>query len=239
LKVTLRALAVLGEDEDPAVVPLWRWSLGLLAERWQRLTEVVPYPVDESPSLRVGQVPVLLGNVLHVIEELLLAAPERLSGGVSGRVGLGRGGDGLDLGSLLGLKLLPRPVAAFVVRVRRGGKELPFVVATVHRFGGDCAPLLPLSLDCRPVDLEAACKGLDRREKTLLQPHDEEPRSSLRPARRAREALLPRATVLVEEAGEHELGRVIRKPVDDNAHHVPLGKPALHRADVLLEPAHH
>ena len=89
------------------------------------------------------------------------------------------------------------------------------------------------------MDLEAAGKRLDRREKALLQPDDEEPCSRLRPARRARETLLPRGAVLVEEAGERKLRRVVGKAVDNDAYHVPLGKPALHGPDVLLEPAHH
>ena len=56
LQVALRALAVLGEDQDAAVVPLRRRALRLLAEGRQVRAEVLADPVDQPPHLGVGQV---------------------------------------------------------------------------------------------------------------------------------------------------------------------------------------
>ena len=76
LQVALRAFAVLGEDQDAAVVPLRRRALRLLAEGRQIRAEILADPVDEPPDLGVGQVPRLLRDLLHLIEERLLAAPQ-------------------------------------------------------------------------------------------------------------------------------------------------------------------
>ena len=57
LQVALRALAVLGEDQDAAVVPLRRLALRPLAEGRQLRAEVLADPVDQPPGLGVGQVP--------------------------------------------------------------------------------------------------------------------------------------------------------------------------------------
>ena len=67
------------------------------------------------------------------------------------------------------------------------------------------------------MDLEAARERLDRREKTLLQTDDEQSRGRLCPARRAREALLARGAVLVEQARQHELRGVFGQSIDHNA----------------------
>ncbi len=124
LQVALRALAVLGEDQDAAVVPLRRLRPSDACRRAAVRAEVLADPVDEPPGLGVGQVPRLLGDLLHLVEQRLLAAPERFGGGVPRRLGLRGRGDGLDLGRLLGLELLAGPLAALVVGVGRGGEEL-------------------------------------------------------------------------------------------------------------------
>jgi hypothetical protein len=110
---------------------------------------------------------------------------------VSGRFDLRRGGDGLDLGPLLGRELFRRPLAALVVGVGGDSEKLPFPVAHIR---------VALSLHRPPVHLEAPCERLDRRQEALLQPDDEQPRSGLGPARGGREALLARRAVLVEKA---------------------------------------
>ena len=53
-------------------------ALRRLAEGRQVRAEVLADPVDEAPRLGVGQVPRLLGDLLHLVEERLLSAPERL-----------------------------------------------------------------------------------------------------------------------------------------------------------------
>jgi hypothetical protein len=102
---------------------------------------------------------------------------------VSGRFDLRRGGDGLDLGPLLGLELFRRPLAALVVGVGGDSEKLPFPVAHIRVVGNRCSSLFPLSLHRPPVHLEAPCERLDRRQEALLQPDDEQPRSGLGPAR--------------------------------------------------------
>jgi hypothetical protein len=156
-----------------------------------------------------------------------------------GRVGLRRSGYSLDLGSLLGLELLRRPLCALVIGIGRGGEEFCFPVSRLRRIGSLCAPLLPLPLHSYPVDLEAARKRLNRGEEALLQANDKQPRGCLRPARRAGEAFLARRAVLIEEAGQHEIGRFFREAVDHEAHNLALRESALDLADVFLEAAHH
>src|SRR5688572_16145981 len=56
-QVPLRAFAILGEDEHPAVVPLPRCALGLPAEGRKFAAEVVADPVYEPQGLRFGQLP--------------------------------------------------------------------------------------------------------------------------------------------------------------------------------------
>jgi hypothetical protein len=66
-----------------------------------------------------------LGDLLHLIEDRLLPAPERFCRRISGRFGFRVRGDGLDLRRvLLGFLLLVGPLAALVVGVRRGREEL-------------------------------------------------------------------------------------------------------------------
>jgi hypothetical protein len=75
LEVTLRALAILGEDQDPAIVPLRRRALRLLAEGRQPRAEMFTDPINEPAHLSVRQVPGLFGDLLHLGEERLFAAP--------------------------------------------------------------------------------------------------------------------------------------------------------------------
>src|ERR1019366_7677627 len=120
---------------------------------------------------------------------------------ISRRVGLCGGSDTLDLGLLLGLELFRRPLTTLVVGVGRRGEEVRVLVACGDGLGIGCPSLLPLFLHGCTVDLQAACKGLNRRKETLLQADNEQARGGLRPARSACKTLLPRGPVLVEQAG--------------------------------------
>src|SRR6516164_10737706 len=57
LQVALRALAILGEDEDAAIVPFRRISLRRLSKRRQVRTEIPANPVDQVIGLSVGLMP--------------------------------------------------------------------------------------------------------------------------------------------------------------------------------------
>ena len=83
LQIALGPLPVLGEDQHPAVVPGGPITLSQFAEGRQPGAEVFPYPVDKPPHLRVRQVPGLLGDLLHAVQEFLLPAPELLCPWVS------------------------------------------------------------------------------------------------------------------------------------------------------------
>ena len=97
----------------------------------------------------------------------------------------------------------------------------------------------PLLLRRRPVHRQAARERLDRRQQTLLQAHHEQPGGGASPARCAPVALLARLAVFVEQARQHQLGRVVGQARDlDAVDHSPR-EPVLKLADVLLEPAHH
>jgi hypothetical protein len=72
LQVALRALAILCEDEDAAIVPFRGIALYLPAERRHVRTEIPADPVDEVPGLRVGLMPRLLGDLPHPVEKRLL-----------------------------------------------------------------------------------------------------------------------------------------------------------------------
>ena len=76
LQVALRSLAILGEDEDSAVVPArWR-SGGLGAERRQARAHVLADPVDEPARLHVRLMASFVGDRLHPVEQLLLPLPQ-------------------------------------------------------------------------------------------------------------------------------------------------------------------
>ena len=75
-QVALRPLAVLGEDEDTALVPARRPAPRRLAERRQLRAHLVANPVDEPECLRVGHVAGPLGDGLHAVEQRLLSPPQ-------------------------------------------------------------------------------------------------------------------------------------------------------------------
>jgi hypothetical protein len=121
-QIALRALAVFGKDQDAAVVPLRRLALCWLAVRRQFRAEIFADPIDQLPGLGIGQVPRLFGDLLHPVKKRLLPAPVGVRSRISGRFSFRRDSDGLDLCRLLGLELLRRPLAAFVVGVGRGSE---------------------------------------------------------------------------------------------------------------------
>ena len=122
-QMALRAFAVLGEDQDAALVPLRRRARRPLPERRKFRAQPGADPVDEAAGLGVRQVSRPLRDLLHPVEEPLLPAPERFRRGVPGRLGFGRRRHRLDGGVLLGLLFLRGPLGALVVGVRCGGEE--------------------------------------------------------------------------------------------------------------------
>ena len=73
LEVALRVV-VLGEDDDPGVVPPGRRPRACdRPERRQVRAHVLPNPVDQIADPGIGQAPRRLGDLGHLVEELLLA----------------------------------------------------------------------------------------------------------------------------------------------------------------------
>ena len=71
-------------------------------------------------------------------------------------------------------------------------------------------------------------------------PTTSSPAAAWAPSGGAREALLARRAVLIEQTGEHELGRIVGQAVDYDSHRRSrFGKPPWTVPDVLLEPPHH
>jgi hypothetical protein len=117
MKVAL-GVVVLGEDEDPCLIPFRRWSEGLrLSKRGQTGTHILSDPVNEPAYPRIGKATCGLGDLGHLIQVLLLAGG---SAGVSGR-GVQR--SCLDLGFFLGLKFLLGESGSVVVVVDPCGEE--------------------------------------------------------------------------------------------------------------------
>ncbi len=180
----------------------------------------------------------LLGDLPHAVQERQLPLPERLGPLPSRRLGLGLGRHGLDLGGLLGLELLGSPLAPLVVGAGRGGEQVRLRRGRNRLRAAQPTPL-PLPLDCLPVDLQRAGKGLDRGEQSLLQADHEQARRRLSTLRGVREALLPCRSVLVQKVGQDQLRRVGGEPVDREPDNLAPRKTALHLADVLLDAADH
>ena len=240
LQVALRALAVLGEDQDAAVVPLRRRAPRRLAEGRQVRAEVLADPVDEPADLGVGQVPRLLGDLLHPVEQRLLAAPERFGGGVARRLGLGGRGGGLDLGGLLGLELLGRPLAALVVGVGRRGEELPLLGRRLRR--ASAAAACPFS-HCRSTvarwTLRLRAKASIDERRRCCRPTTSSPAAAC--ARR--EVLAKRSSRAVRYSSSRRdstsSGASAGRPSMATRSTIALREAALDVADVLLETAHH
>ena len=74
-EVALRALAVLREDQHAALVPARRRTGRRPAERRQVRAHPLAHPVDQPPGLGVRRVARLLGDLLHPVEQPLLAPP--------------------------------------------------------------------------------------------------------------------------------------------------------------------
>ena len=73
LQVALGALAALGEDQDSPFVPA-RWlPVAAAAGLGQVRAHVLTDPGDQPPRLRVGLVPMTLGDLSHLLEQLSLA----------------------------------------------------------------------------------------------------------------------------------------------------------------------
>src|SRR5262245_38973565 len=106
-------------------------------------------PADEVAQLGVREMPALLGDLLHPVEQPLLAVLRRR---VARCLCFCCGGGSLSFCCLLRLRLLRCPFSTLVVRVRWPGKECP---GRCIRVRGGGAPLLPLPLDRRTVHFQA------------------------------------------------------------------------------------
>ena len=261
-----RAHHVLGEDEHPAVVPPGGLSDHRRPEVRQLRAHVLADPADQAPRLGVRPRAGVVGHLAHPIQQAQLLPPERLGRGVAFDLRLGVAVGRLDLellplgigglGLLGELALLVGPddgvhVPRRVV-VRAGGREKPqpagLPAVRLGDFRGCGArpgtgppphPLLPVPLHRLPMSFQTHGERLDRREQTLLQPHHQEPGGRPATGCRGRETPVAQGPVVVEQARQDQLGRVLRQPVDHHRHHDALGKPAHLLADVLLEAPHH
>ena len=98
----------------------------------------------------------------------MLPVPKCLCGSVSLGTSLGRGSHGFYLGRLFGFELLLRPLGPLVVCVRRGREEMSILFQSLASFCPNLFCLLPVTLNRLPMDLQAACEGLSRRQQALL-----------------------------------------------------------------------
>src|SRR5258708_37837673 len=74
LQVALRALAILREDQNAAVIPRGDCALHLAAEWWHSGAHALAYPVHQTPPFCVGSVAGCLDSCLLPIEKWLVAA---------------------------------------------------------------------------------------------------------------------------------------------------------------------
>ena len=165
LEVALRALAVLGEDQHPPLVPRRRrppsrgWPNGGRPGHWfARIQSSRREHLVRRADARVASA---ISSIWS--SSACSRAPERGGGLVARRGRLGASRDDLELDDLVGLELLPGPVAALVVGARRRDQERGLAVDLVgvrrRRLAAACCPL---ALDGPAVDREAAGERLDR-----------------------------------------------------------------------------
>ena len=142
------------------------------APRWPRVGHMCSRnPVEEATDPGVGQAAARLGDLGHLVEQLLFARKQ----GLGRRIGQrpeGRRGRRLDLGLFLRLELFFTERGAVVVavdgpgeQIEAAGAELCGLRVVLHR--------VPLPLHGPAVDAERAGEGLDRGEQALLQPGDQ------------------------------------------------------------------
>ena len=241
LQVALRPLAVLGEDQDAAVVPLRRRALRLLAEGRQVRAEVLADPVDEPRESwrRAG------GASSRRSPASGRGAPARWRHSASAAASRGDSASAAAVtasicGRLLGLELLGRPLAALVVGVGRGGEEL----APACRLPSQprLAAASPFS-HCRST---VARWTFRLRAKASI----DERRRCCRPTTSSPAAACARRVVLAKRSSRAvrysssrrdstSSGASSGRPSMATRTTIRFGKAALDLADVLLEAAHH
>ena len=215
--------------------------LGALAERRQVRAQVLADPVDQRADLGVGQVP---------------RAARRSP--ASGRGAPARGARALPPSASRGGSASAAAVTASICAASSASsssasssarsssasgavvKQLLGSRLASARAGCRRLRLVPLPLDGRAVDVEAAGERLDRGEQPLLQADDEQARrrpacGATSPAKRSSRAVRYSSRRRESTSSGASAGRPSMAIADD----VALREAALDRADVLLEPADH
>ena len=167
-QIALSALAVLREDQHPPLVPRRGSALGPRTKLGETRAQILSKPVHQAPHLGIRQVPTLLGDLLHAVEELLFAAPEPLRRRISLAARLGRDRHRLHLRLLLSRQLVFIPLAALVVRIWHSRQEGLLLAHACNRRRLLLLLPLPLTYDCVAMDLQGAGEGLDRGQQPLL-----------------------------------------------------------------------
>ena len=123
-------------------------------------------PVEQGADPRIGLPTGGLGDLGHLVEQLLLASEQGRGGRVGRRPERGRGG-GLDLGVFFCLQLLLRERGPVVVAADRRREQVEGTGA--QRCLGGGLRCFPLPLHGPAVDAQRAGEGFDGREQPLLQ----------------------------------------------------------------------
>ena len=127
----------------------------------------------------VGQAASGLGDLGHLVQQLLLAAEELPGGRVGQRAGCG-GRDGGDLDLFFSLEVFLGERGPIVVVAHGTTEEIDLTGGGRHR-GFPRLGLFPLALDRAAVDPERASERLNRRQEPLLEAGDQQARRGLLP----------------------------------------------------------
>ena len=209
--ITRRSFQTAGGPSDV------RPNAGRAGHWWRRIQSI------SARALPSGEVAGRVGDLAHLFEQLRLA--------VAGPAGIRarRGGEQHRLLSLL----VALGGSVLVVGPTRGD-EWP------HRVRLDGRVVFRVALmRCPVMDVERPRERLDRGQQSLLESDEQQTIDRPDTGWRVGQALRAQRPILIQHLGEHELRCVVGQPVDPHRCHDATGKAALHRADVLLQPADH
>ena len=207
-----------------------RWPLPSGGRPGQRFSRIQSTSFSDA---RVGLVPRRLGDPRHLVEELALPAawcrPVSRARGPRWRPPSARP---------------PRCSTSSSSSSARSSSAPAALRSRLNRLSASAAVSLLRLAPPRPsrwpaVDGQRPGERLDRAEQPLLQRDGDQRRRGLARLRLVAQALGPQLRVLVEQARERQLGRVLRQAVDVDLHDLAVREALRDLPQVLLQPPDH
>ena len=242
-QVALGTDDVLRKDEHPPVVPAGRRpAAASLAATRQVRAQVLAYPFDEvASSWRPGghgrqRPPPAFGRGGLPPRSRIASAPASPAGSPSAAAlmaAICAASSASRSSSLYSARSSSAPGGFAKRRALASTLPWPGMAASLAAV---CSHCLRTVLRCRAREMANA--SMDE-SSFCCKPTTSRPAAARARAAKFLQPFLPQATVLVEEAGKHELRGVLRQAVNRDALHQSFRKSALYFADIFLDASHH